>query len=109
YSARPCGLIRNYVRAALHGPGLRRQMREVGFPVVWLAEHRAEFARTIRVNEIVALLVDDVDGLARQYRRPDTVERAPLVDIDHENAEPFAVVCEYRRRDAKRRPVHRLD
>ena len=68
YSARLCGLIRNYVRAALRGPGLRRQMREVGFPVVWLAEQRAEFARTIRMNEIVALLVDDVYGLARQHR-----------------------------------------
>ncbi len=109
YSARLCGLIRHDIRAALRGPGLRRQMREVGFPVVRLAEQRAELARPIWVNEIVALLVDDVYGLARQHRRPDTVERAPHVNIDHEKAERFAVVSKDRRRDAKRRPVHRLD
>ena len=55
YPAGPGGLVRNDVRAALRCPGLRRQMREVGFPVVRLAEQRAEFARTIWMNEIVAL------------------------------------------------------
>ena len=109
YPARPCGLIRNDFRAALRCSGLRRQVREVGFPVVRLAEQQAEFARTIGVNEIVALLVDDVDGLASSHRRPGAVECAPHIDIDHENAERFAVVGRDRRRDAKRRPVHFLD
>ena len=66
--AGPGGLVRNDVRAALRCPDLRRQMREVGLPIVGLAEQRAEFARTIRMNEIVALPVDDIDRLARPHR-----------------------------------------
>ena len=62
------GLVRYDLGAALLSSNLRRQMREVGFPVIGLAEQRAEFARTIRMNEIVALPVDDVDRLARRHR-----------------------------------------
>ena len=62
------GMVRYDLGAALLCPHLRRQMREVGFPVIGLAEHRAEFARTIRMNEIVAGPVDDIDCLARQHR-----------------------------------------
>src|SRR5262249_28021152 len=64
---------------------------------------------TIRVKEIVALPVDEVDLLARPRRRAYAVERAPHIDVDHEKAERLAVVREDRRRDAKRRPVHGLD
>ena len=79
------------------------------FPVVRLAQQPAEFARAIGVNEIVALLVDDVDGLARPTDDRTRSNAAPHIDIDHENAERFAVVGEDRRRDAKRRPVRLLD
>ena len=109
YPAGAGGLVRNDIRAALRCSRLRRQMREIDLPVVRLAEQRAEFARTIGMNEIVALPVDDIDRLARPRRRPDTVECAPHVDIDHEKAEQLAIICEDRRRDAKRRPVHLLD
>ena len=107
--ARSCGLVRDDFRAALRCSGLRRQIREVAFPVVRLVEQPAEFARTVGMNEIVALLVDDVDVLAWPHRRPDAVEGPPHVDIDHENAERLAVVVEDRRGDAKRRPVRLLD
>ena len=46
-------------------PGQRRQIREVGFPVVRLVEQPAEFARTVGMNEIVALPVDEIDRIAR--------------------------------------------
>ena len=62
------GMVRYDLGAALLCPHLRRQMREVGFPIIGLAEQRAEFARTIRMNEIVAGPVDDIDCLARQHR-----------------------------------------
>ena len=68
YPAGPGGLVRNDLGAALRCSGLRRQMREVGFPIVRPAEQRAEFARTIRMNEIVAGPVDDIDRLARPRR-----------------------------------------
>ena len=102
-------MIRDDIGDAPGCPCLRRQMRKVGFPVVRLAEQRAEFARTIGMNEIVALPVDDVDRLARQHRRPHAVECPPHIDIDHENAERLAVIGEDRRRDAYRRPVRLLD
>ena len=109
YPAGAGGLVRNDIRAALRCSSLRRQMREIGLPVGRLAEHRAELAGTIGMNEIVAPPVDDVDRLARPHRRPDTVEGATHVDVDHEKAEQFAIICKDRRCDAKRRPVHLLD
>ena len=109
YPARAVGLIRHDIRAALRRPNPRRQRREVGLPVVGLVEQPAEFAGTIGVDEIVTLAVDDIDRLARQCRRPHPVECPPHVDIDHENAEQFAVIGEDRRRDAERRPVRLLD
>ena len=61
-------MIPHDLGAALLASRLRLQMRKVGFPIVGLAEQRAELARTIRMNEIVARAVDDVDRLARRHR-----------------------------------------
>ena len=111
-SAMPPGprrLIRHDFRAALGCSGQWRQMREVGLPVGLLAEQPAELLRAIGMNEIIALLVDDVNVLAAPHRRSGTVERPPHIDVDHEDAERLAVLGKDRRRDAERRPVDFLD
>ena len=98
-SDRPA-LIRHDLGDALSLLRPARQMRKVGFPVVGPAEQRAEFARTIRMDEIVALAVDEVDCSPGRTDDPDAVQSAPHVDIDHEDAERLAVVREDRRCDA---------
>ena len=103
------GIVSYDLGTALPCSRLRRQMREIGLPIVGPASSDTEFARTIRMNEIVAGPVDEVDRIARPCRRPDAIERAPHVDIDHENAERLAVARDDRRPDANRRSVHLLD
>ena len=101
HSARPPGLVRHDLVAALRASERRRQRRKVRLPVIRPAELAAEFARRIGMNEIVALGIDDIELCAGPDRRQDVLENPAHIDVENENAEWLAVRCENRSSDAQ--------
>ena len=72
-------------------------------------EIAGEFAGPVRVDEIIAFGVDDINRVAQTRRLPDAVERRAHIDIDDNDAERFAVRSLKLGGDAQRRHVRDLD
>jgi hypothetical protein len=67
-SSPPSSLVRHDLCRPFRSAKQRRKIREIALPVRRHSELRAEFARGIGMNEIVALSADDIYPFARPHR-----------------------------------------
>ena len=109
FSAELSGFILHDARDTVGCSKRGRQVGEVFLPVGRRAEVRAELARGVGMNQIVAAFIDDVDLSALPHRRPHPVEGRSHVDVDDGDAERLAVGCHQGGGDAQGRHVRYFD
>lgn len=110
-AALPPALILNDPGHVLRHADRGGKIRKIVRPTVLLlpAEVAGEFAGPVRVDEIIAFGVDDINRVAQTRRLPDTVERRAHIDIDDNDAERLAVGSLKLGGDAQRRYVRDFD